>query len=141
MHLPVSPLPLHITMICICWKWFHAAQIVTTGTYFKDISTKSNESSSSLSKETDFTLQEEMFRCGRDNECKNLGRKTGTEKLSDVCEGASLSQYDEILEKEETGMPNMIMGLCMNVIAMVGYSFLPLDILKAGFLYCTLVYM
>eukprot|EP00795_Rhopilema_esculentum_P015544 gene15544-6808_t len=103
MHLPVSPLPLHIAMICICWKWFHAAQIVTTGTYFKDISTKSNGSSSSLSKETDFTIQEEMFRCSRDNECKNLGRKIGTGKLSDVDEVVSLSQYDQILEKEETG--------------------------------------
>eukprot|EP00795_Rhopilema_esculentum_P015542 gene15542-6805_t len=44
-----------------------------------------------------------MLRCSRDNECKILGSRKGTEKLSAVGKGGNLSEYDEVFEKKETG--------------------------------------
>ncbi|XP_065054517.1 fibrinogen-like protein A [Rhopilema esculentum] len=92
-----------VTLVCFSWKWFIAAEIFTTGTHFREITTESSRSSTSARKDEDFTLQEEMLRCSRDNECKILGSRTGTEKLSAIGKGGNLSEYDEVFEKKETG--------------------------------------
>eukprot|EP00795_Rhopilema_esculentum_P015543 gene15543-6807_t len=95
-----------VTFVCFSWKWFIAAEIFTTGTHFREITTESSRSSTSASKDEDFTLQEEMLRCSRDNECKILGSRTGTEKLSAIGKGGNLSEYDEIFEKKEADRDN-----------------------------------
>ena len=112
MQFPSGMLLLLITLVCVCWKWFVAAEIITTGTHFRDITTESSRSSTLASKDENFSLQEEMLQCSRENECKKLGSRTGTEKLSAIGKGGNLSEYDEIFEKKETGWTNVIMALC-----------------------------
>lgn len=79
-----------------------SAQLVTAGSYYKDLKTD-DESSNALSNDVP-VLTEEMFRCSRTVDCGILARKNKSEsEFKDVSRDADLTGYDELLEKNKSG--------------------------------------